>query len=146
MESFESNRDELQDDPELNVVLRQWRTPPVPLRVRQALFPKQSQTWWRKAWATSIRVPLPVAMALLVVLSMAAWRWGSRTMIKTERVEVPVIQERVITRTVFRDRNVESPNPAVSLPVGPAPRWRPVTELRPRIIPAGGDRSPNDQN
>jgi len=132
MEPFD--KDELPDR-ELNVMLQQWRTPQAPARLRQAVFPKQSRPWWLRWWNSSIRVPLPVACALLLVLAVAVSLWprsvpATRTVVKTERVEVPVIQERVVTRTVYRNLEVESPK-----------AWRPVAELRPRII-----RSRNDQN
>jgi hypothetical protein len=132
MEPFE--KDELQDR-ELDGMLRQWQAPQAPPRLRQAVFPKPSRPWWLRLWTTSIRVPLPVACALLLALAAGASLWprpapAPRTVVKTERVEVPVIQERVVTRTVYRDRELESPK-----------AWRPVAELRPRII-----RSRNDQN
>jgi hypothetical protein len=132
MEPFE--KDELQDR-ELDSMLRQWRAPRAPARLRQAIFPAPVRPWWLRLWTTSIRVPLPAACALLMALALGVWLWprpvpALRTVVKTERVEVPVIQERVITRTVYRDRKVQFPL-----------AWYPVTELRPRII-----RSGNDQN
>jgi hypothetical protein len=141
MEPFE--KDELQDR-ELDGFLRQWRTPQAPARLRQAVFPKPSLPWWSRLpfrlWTASIRVPLPVACALLLALALGVSLWprrvpAPRTVIKTERVEVPVIQERVVTRTVYLDRTAESPQ-----------AWRPVAELRPRVIKSGNDRSRNDQN
>jgi hypothetical protein len=145
MEPFE--KDELQDR-ELDGLLRQWRAPQAPARLRQAVFPKKSRLWWLKLplktplrlslrlWTTSIRVPLPVACALLVALALGVSLWprpvpATRTVIKRERVEVPVIEERVVTRTVYRDRQVES-----------LKAWRPVAELRPRIIRIGQRKEP----
>jgi hypothetical protein len=132
MEPFE--KDELQDRA-LDSMLQQWRVPRAPERLRQAIFPASARAWWSRLWTTSIRVPLPVACALLMALALGVWLWprpvpALRTVVKTERVEVPVIQERVITRTVYRDRKVQFPL-----------AWYPVTELRPRIV-----RSGNDQN
>ena len=63
MEPFE--RDQLEDR-ELDAMLQEWRTPRIPARLRQAVFPKRSQTLWLRLWTTSIRVPLPIAAALLV--------------------------------------------------------------------------------
>ncbi len=135
MEPFE--RDELQEH-ELEGMLRQWRAPQVPARLRLAVFPQPSRPWWLRLWATSVRVPLPLACALMLALG-ASLRprpvAPPRTVIKTERVEVPSIQERVVTRIVFRDRKVASPK-----------TWRPVAELHPRIISGGNERHPNDQN
>src|SRR5580658_10594188 len=109
MEPFE--KDELQDG-ELDGMLQQWRAPRAPERLRQAIFPAPARPWWSRLWTTSIRVPLPVACALLMALALGVWLWprpvpALRTVVKTERVEVPVIQERVITRTVYRDRKVQ---------------------------------------
>jgi len=70
----------------------------------------------------------------MVLIAVMATRWARpvppKVVVRTERVEVPVIQERVLTRTVYRER------PPVMVLV-----WHPVRELRPRII-----RSGNDQN
>src|SRR5580698_652125 len=111
MEPFE--KDELQDR-ELDGLLQQWRAPQAPARLRQAVFPMPSRPWWLRVWTASIRVPLPVACALLLALALGVSLWlrplpAPRTVIKTERVEVPVIQERVVTRTVYLDRKAESP-------------------------------------
>lgn len=63
--------------------------------------------------------------------AIGAARWprpaaAPRVVIRTERVEVPVVEERVVTRTVYRDR--------------PAAKWQPVAELRPRIIRGADDQ------
>jgi hypothetical protein len=113
MEPFE--RDELQEH-ELEGMLRQWRAPQMPARLRLAVFPKPSRPWWLRLWATSVRVPLPLACALVLVLALALGASlrprpaaTPRTVIKTERVEVPLIQERVVTRIEFRDRKAAPP-------------------------------------
>ena len=70
-------------------------------------------------------MPLPVACAITLVAVLIITKWprseaAPRVVVKTERVEVPVVQERV----VYRDRPVPQPTAA----------WNPVAELRPRII------------
>jgi hypothetical protein len=72
-------------------------------------------------WTGSIRVPVPVACALAVLIAIvaAAMPRAARVEVRTVRVEVPVVQERI----VYRDR-----------PVVAEAAWRPVRELRPRII------------
>jgi hypothetical protein len=132
MEPFE--KDELQDR-ELDSMLQQWRAPRAPARLRQAVFPAPARPWWLRLWATPIRVPLPLACALLLALALGVSLLprpvpATRTVIKTERVEVPVIRERIVTRTVYRDRKVQPPQ-----------AWRPVAELRPRIIRRGHDQN-----
>jgi len=71
--------------------------------------------WFRKALTTSIRVPVPAALALLVLLVFSifftmqtrrASSAGSKLTppsIITKTVEVPVVHEKVVTRFVYRD-------------------------------------------
>lgn len=132
MEPFEE--DEL-SDLELDGMLPQWKAQGAPAHLRSAVFPKRSGPWWHRLWSRSIRVPLPVACAVLVVMVVGAAQWARpvpppRVVVRTERVEVPVIRERVLTRTVYRDR-----------PAATAVAWQPVRELQPRII-----RNANGQN
>ena len=121
MEPFD--KDELTDR-ELDCALKQWKAPETPARLRSAVFGER-RAWWRRIWSASIRVPLPVACAIALVAVLIITKWprseaAPRVVVKTERVEVPVVQERV----VYRDRPVPQPTAA----------WNPVAELRPRII------------
>ena len=138
MEPFEN--DELSDR-ELDALLSAWIAPPPPACLREAVFPA-SKPWWRTLWSASFRVPVPVAFCLAIILALVAWRWlnpgAPRVVIRTERVEVPVVKKEVLTNTVYRDRIVHVPAPAAGLNVH---ELQPVAELRPRII-----RSRNDQN
>jgi len=121
------------NDHELDLLLREWKVPHAPSRVRARVFARSDRPWWRRIWTASIRIPLPVAACLALALALGGWRWLAppqpRVVIKTERVEVPVVTERIVTRLVYRDR------PAA------VPKLEPVTELRPRII-----RSRNAEN
>ena len=72
--------DEPEPDPELARLLQEWTAPALPdsldERVR-ALFRSRAprRPIWRRFFATSIRVPLPVALALLLALLLTAlWR------------------------------------------------------------------------
>jgi hypothetical protein len=131
MEPFE--QDELSDR-ELDDLLRKWESPAAPARLRAAVFPETARPWWHRLWHASIRIPVPVGFALSIAVALAISRWPApapgvtapRAVTKTERVEVPVIQERVVTRIVYRDR---VPGQAID-----AQRLRPVAELRPVII------------
>jgi hypothetical protein len=123
MEPFE--KDELTDR-ELDGMLPQWKAPSAPARLKAAVFGERRAPWWRRLWSASIRVPVPVACALAVLMAVAmvaimrpAPLPAPRVVVRTERVEVPVVQERI----VYRDR-----------PVVADAAWRPVRELRPRII------------
>ena len=133
MEPFE--HEELTDR-ELSGLLREWKAPAAPARLRSAVFGPAAAgegplAWWRRFWSLSIRVPAPVAFAALLMAAAAAWAgWRrpgpipprpTRVIVETKTVEVPVVRERV----VYRDRSQ------------PYSGWRPVAELRPRIIRSG---------
>jgi hypothetical protein len=140
MEPFE--QDELSDR-ELDDLLRTWESPAAPARLRAAVFPETARPWWQRLWHTSIRIPVPVGLAFAAMAMVAIWRWPAaapRVVTKTERVEVPVIQERIVDRSVYqslgdavkaadaanRDRILEQQTDVHKL--------RPVAELRPVII------------
>jgi len=86
MEPFEKN--EL-DDRELDAVLAEWRVPEAPERMRQAIFPPEG-SWWRRLWSASIRVPLPVAVGLALLLALAVWQpWR----VPARRTELPAVAQ-----------------------------------------------------
>ena len=66
----------------------------------------------RKLFTTSLRVPVPVAALLIILFGLSigfAARSRSQSIagpssVLTRTVEVPVIQERTVTRVVYRDR------------------------------------------
>jgi hypothetical protein len=135
MEPFE--KDEL-SEAELDRLLGEWNAPTAPARLRAAVFPESRAPWWRRLWTLSVPVPLPVACVLLLLIAAGAW-WREavprvpQVVVKTERVEVPVTQERVITKYVYRKE------PAVRTAVTgfDINGLKPVAELRPRIIRSG---------
>jgi|SRR6185437_1374969 len=100
--------DELSEQ-ELDTILPAWKAPVAPARLRPAVFPDARVRWWN----LSVRVPLPVAVCLTVLLALAAWRWFT-------------------PRTIYREMVV--PVTAVNGPGG----LRPVMVLEPRIV-RGGD-------
>ena len=68
-------------DPELARLLQEWSVPALPdsldARVKalvRARAPKRPL--WRRLFSISIRVPLPVALAVLALLLVALWRSG----------------------------------------------------------------------
>jgi hypothetical protein len=72
----------------------------------------------------------------LLLTALAIWKWPApRVVVQTQRVEVPVATEKVVT--VYQDRIVRVP-PAT----GPrSPKLHPVADLHPRIM-----RSPDLEN
>jgi hypothetical protein len=111
------DNDELTDR-ELDAMLPEWKAPAAPARLRAAVFPEVPTPWWRRMWSSSIRVPVPVACLLTLVLALAALRWFT-------------------PRTIYRDRIV----PLAARAPSDASQLRPVSELNPRIV-----RNSNVQN
>jgi hypothetical protein len=102
MEPFEQH--ELSDD-ELDALLPEWKAPAAPARLRAAVFPEAARPWWKNLWSASIRIPVPVALCLAVLLAAAWWQWSARApshaVIRDQQVQVqPVaeLQPRIIRR------------------------------------------------
>jgi hypothetical protein len=84
----------------------------VPPRVETS----RERSWLLKVLTASVRVPLPVAALLLLALGLTVVLASRRSQTKRSEapapsivrvpVEVPVIQERTVTRVVYRDRAV----------------------------------------
>ena len=98
-------------NPELDRLLRKWKTPVAPARLRSAIFPMQSVPWYRRWLTATIRIPVPVAVVLCVSLVFAGWQWAS-------------IRERALV-----SRGLVSGPTSVTFH-----GFSPVAELRPRII------------
>jgi len=70
MEPFD---DELSDE-QLREILREWKAPAAPVRLRAAVFSEAPAEWWRRIWTASVRVPVPVVCCLVLLLAFLAWR------------------------------------------------------------------------
>jgi hypothetical protein len=136
MEPFD--KDELTER-ELDRLLGEWTAPAAPARLHASIFPESSAPWWRRLWTLSFRIPVPVAILLMLLIAGAAWRGAKprvpqvQVVVKTERVEVPVVQERVITKYVYR----KEPPVRIAANGFDIKGLKPVAELRPRIIRSG---------
>jgi hypothetical protein len=98
------------EDRELSTMLRQWRAPEAPARLRAKLFPPRA-AWWRRVWQVEIRIPLPVAICVALLLAFGVWRG-----IMPRRVaDVPAVRPQSAEMLTFRELT-------------------PVKELKPRII------------
>jgi len=76
---------------------------------------------WRRLLTASVPIPVPLACAVLAFVVFAlGFIWQARAArgappspgpasVVTRTVEVPVVQERVVTRVVYRDRRIASP-------------------------------------
>jgi hypothetical protein len=131
----------MENDPELQNLIRRWSAPePSPdldrrMMARYRLGRGWRARWkrWRNPWRISIPVPAPAAVLIVVAAALAIGRWPvtPRVIVRTERVEVPVVRERAVPTTVYRTRVVYA-KPAT---LGRNAReLQPVSELRPFII------------
>ena len=57
------------DDRELNAMLREWKSPDAPSRLRAVVFPAR-----RPWWAAEIRIPVPLAIALALLMLAGLWQ------------------------------------------------------------------------
>ena len=74
------NDDRHDDDAQLRGLLREWQVPshaPASLEQR-VLGSRQRPKWWRFLFNGYIRVPVPVACGLAVLLTVAAWRFAAQ--------------------------------------------------------------------
>jgi hypothetical protein len=128
-------------DAELTALLHAWEAPPPGANARAQLLADFRASvpvapLWRRALAAELRVPLPVAacaalalIASLFALGARGWARTAPSVSKAEAapevkvVEVPVVQERVVTRTVYvekKERGAARVSPT-QVPTRPAP-------------------------
>ena len=118
-------------DAELTALLRTWDVPPSSDGARARLLADfhasvRRAPLWRRALTAQVRVPLPVAACAALVLASSLYVLGSRaTTARVEPsastkeaavrvVEVPVVEERVVTRTVYVEKKERSAARVVS--------------------------------
>jgi len=95
------------NDRELNELLRQWKAPTAPATLGEKLFARpEPDSWWRWLLRGSIRVPVPVGAAILVILIAS-----------------------IYAAVMGPERQAQSPGQQVSLT-----DFRPVPQLGVRII------------
>jgi hypothetical protein len=132
----------LSADAELNALLRAWEAPAQSPGARARLLADfragvPSRPLWRRALAAELRVPLPFAACVALAFAASLFAVGARgwtraapAEAKTEAapevkvVEVPVVQERVVTRTVYvekKERGAARVSPSKT-PARDAPR------------------------
>jgi hypothetical protein len=95
-------------DPELRSVLREWEAPEVPAsldaRVLDSYRRKMNpEPFWRRFFTSSVRVPLPLAvavMALLVIaLTLALTRPVGQPLLPAQYVQAPAADPPIVART-----------------------------------------------
>ena len=130
------------NDKELHELLKSWEAPAAPPSLKEGIldqYRKRQKRDWRWFLTGSMRVPVPVAsLAVLIIVGLAVAALMNRAQpplpppppqIVTRIVEVPVVQERVVSRTVYRERTVSLPPRGINLR-----EFQPVASLVPRII------------
>ena len=65
---------EHEQDPELGNLLSQWHVPPHSASLEARVLGAGRQPWWKFLLMGSIKVPVPVAVGLAVLLTFGAWR------------------------------------------------------------------------
>lgn len=57
------------NDKELNELLRRWEAPGAPASLMEKFLPRPERLpWWRWLWSGSIRVPVPIGLAVIAIL------------------------------------------------------------------------------
>ncbi|HEV7684102.1 MAG TPA: hypothetical protein VGO68_18365, partial [Pyrinomonadaceae bacterium] len=82
-----------------------------------APLPLSSQAWWalKTIFTTSVRVPVSAALGLILLFGASVFLVRARTqvdagptapvaLVETRTIEVPVIQEKVVTRVVYVEK------------------------------------------
>jgi hypothetical protein len=109
-------------DAELTALLRSWEAPPPTRRASERLLADfracgLNAPLWRRAFASELRVPLPIAACAVFALLLSLCALGTRGLTRpapfvsksaeptaVRVVEVPVVRERVVTRTVYVEK------------------------------------------
>jgi hypothetical protein len=138
------------DDPELLNLIREWQVPPPSKAFEERVLRSRKTSWpffwktWRFLLTGRISVPVPTACCLVLLIAAGAWRWADLerpvpplVVVKTERVEVPVIRDRVVTKFIHNN----APVPMKRSHALTFHELKPVAELRPRVIRGGNDQN-----
>jgi len=158
--NLENQQPGMPEDRELNRLLASWQTPESPVELDQRVIASYRGHFDRKRgrlrWLSgSIRIPVPIAAAALLLLCATSFLAARKTtsgsiekpqpVVDTKIVEVrvPVVQEKIVTRVVYKkpDAQQDKKGPA---PISTPPRidladFRPVGEIKPIVIPGGND-------
>ena len=156
--NLENRQPGLPEDGKLNRMLASWQTPETPGELDQRVLASYRRHFnrgrlWRRWLMGSIRIPVPIAAAALLLLcatSFLAARKATRspientqTVVLTKIVEVPVFKEKIVTRVVYKKTDAQKANKGPA-PISLPPRidladFRPVGEIKPIVIPGGND-------
>jgi hypothetical protein len=158
--NLENQQPGLPEDGELNRLLANWQTPETPGELDQRVLTSYRRHFnrgrlWRRWLMGSIRIPVPIAAAALLLLSatsfLAARNATSFPIVnppaavdmKFVEVPVPVVQKEIVTRVVYKETDAQRPKKGPAS-ISPPPRidladFRPVSQIKPTIIHGGND-------
>ncbi len=108
--------------------------------------PVRQPSWILRFFTASIRVPVPVGLALLLILGAAfvfPIRVPTEPVVVHVPVEVPVVQEKTVTQIVYRERQSRRQKPTRILPpkndeaVASLDGFKPAEEVKLTVIKGG---------
>jgi hypothetical protein len=156
--NLENQQSDLPEDGELNRLLASWQTLETPGELDQRVFASYRGHFnrgrlWRRWLIGSIRIPVPIAAAALLLLcatSFLAARKAASVSIEnppaavpTKIVYVPVVKEKIVTRVVYRktdeQKAKESPAPNSPTPRIDLANFRPINDIKLIVIHGGND-------
>jgi hypothetical protein len=126
--NLDNQQPDLPEDGELNRLLVKWQTPEIPGELDQRAIASYRRHFdqgrlWRRWLIGSIRIPVPVAAAAVLLLCAASFlaaRKATRfsiestptvTPAKVVEIPVPVIQEKIVARFIRLKAEQGSPKP-----------------------------------
>src|SRR5262245_30221709 len=86
------------DDRDLNQLLRQWQAPGAPPHLRPPGPAREA--WWRWFVTGTIRVPVPVGLALAGLVAITMWMYAERR--APAASTMPADDQRVVSLADFR--------------------------------------------
>lgn len=157
---LENQQSDLPEDGELNRLLASWRATETPGELDQRALASYRKhfnrgRFWRRWLARSIHVPVPIAAAAVLLLcatSFLAARKATSFPIenppaavstKIVEVRVPVVQEKIVTRVVYKNTGAQKAKDGAA-PISIPPRidladFRPVSEIKIIVSHGGND-------
>ncbi len=122
------------EKPELHELLKSWEVPEIPPSLNRRVLSDYRQhvnrvPFWKKLFTSSVRIPMPLilAQAALLLIAGAALIYSFThqptttaplvvTNTKIEKVEIPVVQEKIITKIVYTTQASKPQIKFVTLP------------------------------
>jgi hypothetical protein len=158
--NLENQQPDPPEDGELNRLLASWQTPEAPGELDQRVLASYRRhfnrgRFWRRWLMGSIRIPVPIAAAALLLLSATSFLAARNATnfpivtppaavdMKIVEVPFPVYQERIVTRVVSKETDAQKPKKGLA-PISPPPRidlaeFRPVNEIKIIVSQGGND-------